>query len=258
MEYHCIALSQPGPTKKRNEDALLLNGQMHQGSIRLEQTINANAGEPMVFAVADGMAGSPHPHVGSALLLLLLHESFKKSADTSISLRERLLALQDLYVEHSQKRKCHGTAATLAGIVITDRLVQVFNVGDSRVYGIKNGIIRQLSKDHTELADMIESGEIASMPVKDAPSSFLEPSSFYMADTMHSLARVYVRNVRLDEVDSILICSDGLIDVLDDDEIGKAAQAGIDSLHAAISKARKRKGFDDITLCLVQPGNTIS
>ena len=246
-EFRCIALSQPGPTKKRNEDALLLDGKVHQGSIRLEQTIKRKAGEALLLAVADGMAGSPVPHVGSSLLLQLLDESFRKSPAPTENLRERLLDLQDAFVERARKMRSRGTSATLAGVVISDDKVQVFNVGDSRVYGIVDGTIRQLSRDHTELADMIDNGEIEPMTAREAPSSFLEPSSFYMADPMHTLTRIFLRTLPLSEVGQILICSDGLTEVLDDEEIAEAAQTGITSLLSLITTARKRNGMDDIT-----------
>jgi serine/threonine protein phosphatase PrpC len=246
-EFNCLALSQPGPTKKRNEDALLLNGQVHQGNIHLEQKVSSNKGESLVFAVADGMAGSPYAHMGSSLLLQLLQESFRKSPAPE-NLRNRLLELQDHFVARGRRMKCPGTAATLAGVVISGGQVQIFNVGDSRVYRIKDGEIRQLSRDHTELADMIENGEIEPMSIREAPSSFLEPSSFYMADPMHMLTRVYLRSIKLQDAGTILICSDGLVDVLEDDEIAVAAQAGTDTLLVQVSTARKRNGLDDITL----------
>ena len=249
--FHCLALSQPGPTKKRNEDALLLEGKVHQGSFRLEHKVRMIDGEPLVFAVADGVAGSPYAHIGSSLLLQLLDESFRKSPTAPANLRNRLLELQETYVERGRKMKCRGTAATLAGIVISGEQVQIFNVGDSRVYGIANGTMRQLSRDHTELADMIESGAIESIAAKDAPSSYLQPSSFFMADGMHSLGRVYTHTMTIDRTGAILICSDGLIDVLDDDEIAGVGVGKMASWLSLIGQARKRKGNDDITMMSV-------
>jgi serine/threonine protein phosphatase PrpC len=250
-ELRCIALSQPGPTKKRNEDALLVDGKIHQGSIRLEQKVRLGENGPLVFAVADGMAGSPHPQMGSNLLLQLLNESFRETPASPPNLRDRLLELQYAYVERGRKMKCRGTSATLAGVVIQDKQVHVFNVGDSRVYGIRDRMIRQLSRDHTELADMIESGEIKPMTVREAPSSFLEPSSFYMADTMHELTRVHTNTIEFTSIESLLICSDGLVDVLDEEEIRIAVTTGIEGLGALTGTARKRNERDDITSIVI-------
>ena len=245
--YSCIAVSQAGPTKRRNEDALLLNGQVHQGNIRMDELLQRKNGDPLVLAVADGMAGSPYAHFGSRLLLELLAESFRQSPDSQMNLRDRLLALQDTFVEHGRKLKRRGTAATLAGVVITDDQVQVFNVGDSRVYGINGGTVRQLSRDHTELADMIESGEVEPMAVRDAPSSFLEPSSFFMADAIHELGSIYIRTVALDSVEAIIICSDGLLDTINDIEIAAWPNEAY-LAQAILETARARGALDDITV----------
>jgi len=104
--FSCLAVSQPGPTKRRNEDALLIDGKVHQGSIHFEQNVTLKQGQPLVFAVADGVAGSPSAHMGSSLLLQLLDESFRKSPASPTSLRERLLELQETYVERGRKMKC--------------------------------------------------------------------------------------------------------------------------------------------------------
>jgi serine/threonine protein phosphatase PrpC len=236
--------------KKRNEDALLVDGKVFQGEVRIDLTLSKCEGH--IFAVADGMAGSPNPHVGSALLLQLLGKSSAKLSTPTLNLRNRLLDLQYSFVERGKISGCRGAAATLAGIVISGQRAQIFNVGDSRVYYIRDGLIQQVSRDHTELADMIEHGEIESMSIRDAPSSFLEPSSFYMADGMHAVTRVHIQAVALDGSWAILVCTDGLVDVLDDKEIA-AGSKDKDSLLALIAEARKRNGTDDITVLVLRP-----
>lgn len=251
-----IAVSQPGPTKKRNEDALLIDGEVYQGSVRLAQSANHNDAYPKLYAIADGMAGSPYPHIGSGLLLQILYKSVQTHQGNPENLRQCLLNLQDDFVTQARKRKCTGTAATLAGVIVEDSVVKIFNAGDSRVYGIRDDQITQLSRDHTELADMIDSGEIEPMSVKDAPSSFLEPSSFYMADPMHSLTRVFQRTLKTDETNVVLICSDGLVDTLKDDELIPAGQLEIEALFSLISEARKRGGMDDISVIAIDLSET--
>ena len=109
----------------------------------------------------------------------------------------------------------------------------------------------QLSRDHTELSDMIESGEIRPMTAKEAPSSLLQPSSFFMADGMHALGRIHIRTMTAADAGGILICSDGLVDVLDDEEIAGAGVENMTSWISLIGLARKRNGNDDITMMAV-------
>ena len=251
MKIRCIAFSQPGPTKIRNEDCVLIAGQIQQGAIRDEQVIQFQGNGTMVFAVADGMAGSPFPHRGSHLLLEILDESFNINSSLHESFRNRMHSVQDTLVARARRGKCHGSAATLAGVALSGDELQVFNVGDSRVYGVAKDTANRLSCDHTELADMIENGEIQPMAVKDAPSSFLEPSSFFMADAMHDVGSINSKTIPLTRFSSLLICTDGLVDVIDDDEIAAANLASIKDIEKLVKLGRSRKGLDDISVLLL-------
>lgn len=155
--FQFTAFNQRGRGKSHNEDAVLLDGQVYQGSIR-EHGL-AETSQPRYFAIADGVAIGTLPRTASRRLLEILRDHF-----ASVSAMESLLSLlqqvQQDYVALSDNPKFYGMASTLVGVRLLENAATIFNVGDSRAYLLADGRADLLSRDHSLLNDLIDDGEI--------------------------------------------------------------------------------------------------
>ncbi len=183
MKIFFGAFSQRGTNKPHNEDALLLNGKVHQGRVRESGTFQTS--QPSFFAIADGVSSGTNSNMASRRLLELLQTRLSATA-TSAPLMSILHQVQQDYMALGADTDLHGMASTLAGVQIIGNEVTIFNVSDSRAYLLtddaKSPSIKLLSRDHSALNDMIDDGEITLAQSENAASLLRGLSSQFMAD----------------------------------------------------------------------------
>ena len=142
------SFSQRGTAKTHNEDAVLLDGQVHQGRIREHGAVDTL--QPHFFAVADGVSSGTLPHTASRRLLELLQTRLA-TAPVTVSLSALLYQVQQDYVALCANAELVGMASTLVGVRVIGHTATIFNVGDSRAYlltgGANGGQAQLLSRD---------------------------------------------------------------------------------------------------------------
>ena len=245
------AFSQRGTGKAHNEDAVLLAGQIHQGSVRQSGTVDAS--QPLYFAVADGVAISTRPRTASRRLLELLQTRTHTSlADTPLV--PLLRQVQQDYVALAANSELHGMATTLVGVRIAGDTLTIFNVGDSRAYLLTsdtNGSSQAhlLSRDHSILNDMLDDGDITRAQSEQATSFMHGLTSQFMADPDYDEFKVNTVSHQWLPGERLLLCSDGLNEVLSDAEI--AALLAGDSVEGLLMNtcraSRRASGTDDFS-----------
>ena len=245
--------SQRGSGKANNEDAVLLNGQVHQGRVREHGEVDST--QPRYFAVADGVSISTQPRVASRLLLELLHIHLEMAHATT-SLTALLYQAQQEFVFLSANPDLLGMATTLVGVRIAGSTVTVFNVGDSRAYLLTSDEsvprARLLSRDHSMLNDMIDEGEITPEQSENAASFMRGLTSQFIADPECDEFKVNVVSHQWLPGERLLLCSDGLNEVLSDAEIA-ALLAGdsVEDLMNACKASRRAGGTDDFSVIVL-------
>lgn len=157
------------------QDALLVNHTVHQ-SPDLPPCV-LRVGDDVLVAIADGVAASPQAHLASKLVLKTLATALvsrpQDCADELLSARHIRWVQQRLSAVLAGKRATYGASSTVVAVHLKNGHVVMLNVGDSRAYlRTQAGSVRQLSRDHTELQRMRDSGEA------DATTSY---ASFYNA-----------------------------------------------------------------------------
>ena len=247
------AFSQRGTNKPHNEDALLLNGKVHQGSVRESGVVEAS--RQVHFAIADGVSSGTNPRTASRRLLDLLQARLS-AAVTSPPLLPILHQVQQDYVSLGADTDLHGMASTLIGIQVIGNEVTIFNVGDSRAYLLTadaNGPqIKLLSRDHTALNDMIDDGEITLAQSENAASFLRGLSSQFMADADCDDFRVNIITHTWQTGERILLCSDGLNEVLFDSAIAKAlVNHSLADLMQVCKASRRAGGCDDFSVLVL-------
>jgi len=253
MQIVFSVFSQRGSGKANNEDAVLLDGQVHLGRVRERGEVDT--AQPLYFAVADGVSVSTNPRAASRMLLELLISSLEKATPTA-NLALVLQTLQGQYAALSKTPALYGMASTLVGLRIVGDEATIFNVGDSRAYLLTrdaNGHhTRLLSRDHSVLNDMIDEGDITQAESENAASFMRGLTSQFIADPECDEFKVHVAHHTWQPGERLLLCSDGLNEVLSDADIATLLAGNSDEdLLNACKASRRAGGTDDFSVIVL-------
>jgi len=219
---------------------------------------NDLAASGRVYIVADGVGGGEAGEVASEYAVKkVLHEYYHS---TGPDLGERLLsairsAHADLYQhveEHPDMRRMGTTL--VAAIVHGERLI-IGNVGDSRAYLIRNGEMRQITRDHSLVAKLIEEGSLTAEQAESHPRRNVLLRSLGVDPSVHP----DLFEGRLQRGDQIVLCSDGLTRHVSDEEILQmATRTPIDrAARQLVEMANVRGGRDNISVILLRFVDTV-
>lgn len=247
LSFRCF--SQRGVGKAHNEDAVLVNGRVHQGSVR--EHGEADLSWPCYFAVADGVSTGTQPRTASRRLLELLRERLE-AAEDSTSVVSVLHQVQHDYAELGIEPQLRGMASTLVVIRVAGDQVTICNVGDSRAYVLADGQAKLRSRDHSLLNDLIDDGEVSQDQAADAGSFMRGLTCQFVVDREFDQFRVNTTTHRWRQGERLLLGSDGLNEVLDVKEIAALCAGQSDEDLANACKASRRAGgMDDFSAILL-------
>lgn len=245
------AFSQRGTDKVHNEDAILLADQVHQGRVRERGTVDTS--QPRYFAVADGVSSGTLPRTASRRLLELLQYRLA-TAEATASLVALLCQVQHDYVALSEANaQLSGMASTLVGVRLIGDTATIFNIGDSRAYLLTAGAAEPdaslLSRDHSFLNDLIDDGEITPAQSSDAASFMRGLTAQFIADAEFDEFKVNIFTHVLQPGERLVLCSDGLNEVLSDAEIARLLGGNsVEDLLKACKASRRAGGADDFSV----------
>jgi PPM family protein phosphatase len=213
-----------------------------------------------VFAVADGLGGHQGGEVASAAavepLAALDGREFAEPAEAAEALtaavREANAAILDRAAGDPGLwgMGTTVTAAALAG----DRHLQLAHVGDSRAYLLRDGSLGQLTNDHTVVGELVRRGRLT--PAQAA----IHPERSILTRAVGLDPRIPVDTpdpLELRDGDQVLLCSDGLTEAVDDDQIAELLSStpeGTAACQALIDAANAAGGPDNITVVLLRVG----
>ena len=236
-------LTDPGCVRKQNQDAY-----------RIEQLDR----HTLLCVVCDGMGGAKSGNVASSLAVEVFAEEIRRSWKPGMEsdridqmLRSAVkLANFTVYDQSAQFEEFSGMGTTLVAALIRDNKATLVNVGDSRAYGINRNGIRLLTKDHSLVQMMVDRGDLTPEVAKNYPGKNLitraigtEP--MVMSDVYHTA---------VNKGDYLLLCSDGLSNVMDDQEILFEVVHGVNKQQCCqrlLSIAKNRGAPDNVTSVLV-------
>lgn len=219
---HGAGLSHRGVVREKNEDAVLTDP---TGTL---------------WAVADGMGGYGRGDVASDLVIEAL-SGIDDDADPFDALQDRLQVANTTIRAQSGGRTM---GATVVAVMIARAVAHVVWAGDSRVYLMRSGRLRQITRDHTVVQDLVDRGEIAPDAAAHHPEKHIITRAVGGADELELDAAA----VPLIPGDRLLLCSDGLTACLTDDDI--AAE-----LAKAVSPEAATRSLVSDTLLAGAPDN---
>lgn len=209
---------------------------------------------PNLFLVADGMGGhNAGDYASKYTVEIIVREiaaSDKKSTDELLG-EAITKANESIRKKAGEDFSLSGMGTTLVAAAIIDDCLHVANVGDSRLY-VVNGEIKQITRDHSLVEEMILKGGIDRESARYHPNKNIITRAIGASDTVD----VDFFAVNLAKGDIVLMCSDGLTNMLEDDEIRMILnkQCGIDvKAQELVNAANCNGGKDNIAVVLIEP-----
>jgi serine/threonine protein phosphatase PrpC len=245
----CIAVSaltHRGAVRPNNEDAIAIADRILVGD--LDNPVVQELELGMKFAmVADGMGGHAQGALASRSALRSVIHSLNKGSDTTILARALCEANDALYDIMFERPEARGMGTTIVGVVFGENGVAYFNVGDSRAYRHRPGNLALLSHDD--------------IPLGTRSSSLRRTSQTITQSIGGRLSRAQIAphvglapSLKRDE--SILLCSDGLSDMVGDLELSRTLDEIPDQRERVMKLfelAMSRGGRDNISIVIAQP-----
>lgn len=236
-----ISKTHVGMVRDNNEDSLLIR-------------------KPYLFAVADGMGGYAAGEIASRETLKAFEAATyelrhaKESGDKATE-----AILQNAFAKanaHVYKMAVSNEAYTGMGTTLTvlylpgggDHTAYAAHVGDSRLYLFRSGVLSQVTRDHSYVADLLAKGEITDSEAFTHPKRNILLAAIGVEESVSA----DIFHFALEDGDRLLICSDGLSDMLRDEEIasvmGLPLEAAADDL---LKRSLEKGGKDNVSLILI-------
>jgi protein phosphatase len=241
MNYNVGSHTHPGKRRRKNEDAVLV---LARDAF-------------LLLAVADGVGGERGGEVASQEAARAIEARFAPQShlpDPALALANSIVAANDaVYSRASGDRRLRGMATTIVAAIIRDGAAWMANVGDSRAYLVDATSIQQITNDHSLVAESVEAGHISADDARTSGARHVITRSVGGAPTVE-VDLFGPLTLGPDQV--LLLCSDGLTDVVDDaairdivaslDDLGEAARA-------LVAEANGHGGPDNISVVLHRP-----
>ncbi|MBA2321137.1 MAG: serine/threonine-protein phosphatase [Deltaproteobacteria bacterium] len=211
--------------------------------------------------VADGMGGHEAGEVASGLAVRVVEEYVGR--DTDQDPRERLfgglMEANEAILEEGRRSGTRGMGTTAITGLFHGAQVYVAQVGDSRIYHIRRGQMVWRTSDHTRVQMLVDQGQLTEEDAREHPESGMLTRALghaRMADGRPLAPEVLADPITMQEADAVVFCSDGLHDLLGDEEIGHliAGRTPEEAARALVEVACERGGHDNVTVAVVVSG----
>ena len=240
-------LTDVGQVRTVDEDSIL--------AADLSFGVNSESSKFLLLAVADGMGGHAKGEEASKIALnaiaravipdLLNNTPFTKILEKGIQ-----NANQDILDYTAKNPEASGMGTTSVCAVVKDNQIHLANVGDSRAYRVSDDEICRVTKDHSYVQALIDAGEITEEQAREHPRK----NEITRAVGIMPSIEVDTMKLTLDSDESLLLCCDGVIAHLSDDDIHKIIRDSPDPQTACqeiVDMANERGGSDNISLIIL-------
>lgn len=212
--------------------------------------------------VADGMGGHEAGEVASSLAVQVVEDVVGRdpAGDPRERLYNALLEANDAILDEGRRGGKGGMGTTSVCAILRGREVHVALVGDSRLYQFRRGHLVWRTIDHTRVQMLIDTGEITEEEARVHPEAGMLTRALghqRMADGRPLVPDVIGEPLAIEDGDGLVLCSDGLHDLIEDWEIGRlvAGKDGDEAAQALVELACERGGHDNVTVAVVICGD---
>ena len=202
---------------------------------------------PPLFAVADGMGGHAAGEVASEIAVNVLAELAPKDLDGAALEHAVEEANHEIIRAARDGRGRDGMGTTLTACMLENERLVIAQVGDSRAYLLHHGKLQQLTRDHSLMADMIEAGQLTPEEARHHP----QRSVITRALGSDPNTRPDMYEINVETGDRLLVCSDGLSSMIEDEQIEAVMRRVPDPQRCAsqlVNEAIAAGGHDNVTV----------
>lgn len=202
---------------------------------------------PPLFAVADGMGGHAAGEVASEIAVNVLAELAPKDLDGAALEHAVEEANHEIIRAARDGRGREGMGTTLTACMLENERLIIAQVGDSRAYLLHHGKLQQLTRDHSLMADMIEAGQLTPEEARHHP----QRSVITRALGSDPNTRPDMYEINVETGDRLLVCSDGLSSMIEDEQIEAVMRRVPDPQRCAsqlVNEAIAAGGHDNVTV----------
>ena len=242
MQYW--AVTDPGCVREQNQDTFVM------------ESLGKNT---VLCIVCDGMGGAKSGNVASGLAAEVFADEIRRTwmQDMSQAQIDQMLCAAvklanfTVYDQSKQFEEFSGMGTTLVAVLIRDREATIVNVGDSRAYRIGEGGIQKVTVDHSLVEMMVLRGELTPEAAKTYPGK----NYITRAVGTEAIAECDLFHLDMERGEYILLCSDGLSNLMDDQEILFEVVHGGEKANCCqqlLEIAKTRGAPDNVTCVLVQ------
>lgn len=235
------AMTHKGLVRKKNQDRYL---------VRLDIGL---------FVVADGMGGHQAGEEASRLAVAALEEWFSReepgSSEPEQVLTQAVKYANDcVYSSSLRNPDQYGMGTTLTAALFRQGMAFIAHVGDSRAYHLRDGSIKPVTNDHSYVGELVRNGSLTEEEAQHHP----QRNVLTRALGTHDQIAIDLVKVPMEKGDFLILCTDGLSNLIDNVEIGQVilgnhtVQRAVEDL---VQLALQRGGHDNITLVLIKYGN---
>ena len=237
-------LTDPGCVRSQNQDAFQIE-QLDRNSI--------------LCVLCDGMGGARSGNVASTLATEVFVEEVRRVWSSGMDAEKLDQMLQGavklanftVFDQAQQFEEFNGMGTTLVAALIHGRSATVVNVGDSRAYRVNRDGIRRLTTDHSLVQMMVERGDLTPEQARTYPGK----NYITRAIGTEPVVQCDIFHLDVERGDCLLLCSDGLSNVMDDQEILFEVVHGVNKQYCCqrlLDIAKNRGAPDNVTSILVQ------
>jgi protein phosphatase len=219
----------------------------------------------VLLIVADGMGGHGHGDVASQIAVRVIGDVFMSTSGTDP--RDRLHAgfvtANQQIIAEAERIAGAGMGTTCVAVYVQGAHAWVAHIGDSRIYHIRDGQVIWRTIDHTRVQKMVEMGLLAASQAKDHPDANVVTRALGYAQLADGT--IIEPDVRMEPLvllpgDSLVLCSDGLYDDIEDAEISAAlpGKTAEEAARLLVDTANGRGGHDNITCTILHYGSPVA
>lgn len=207
--------------------------------------------------VCDGMGGNAGGNIASSTAVKIISDQITSGYRDSMSVSsvKNILtaaiknANLSIYDISKANEELTGMGTTVVAVIVTNNIICVAHAGDSRAYLINETSIRQITKDHSVVQAMVETGELTPAEAKTHPRKNLITRALGVEEDI----RVDFNEETMDNNEVLLICTDGLTNYVETDDIYKVTSGGkyYEFADKLVELANNNGGGDNITVVVV-------
>ncbi|HHW32209.1 MAG TPA: Stp1/IreP family PP2C-type Ser/Thr phosphatase [Clostridiaceae bacterium] len=241
------AISDRGLVREKNEDCF--------------NAIVGNPNVPVTFIIADGMGGHNSGEVASKMAVDIVSELIMQRAEDFLceeKVRQAIVeamngANKAIYLYSLKQKSNAGMGTTLIVTIFLNDKIYIGHVGDSRVYLIRDGNIMRVTVDHSYIEELVRMGTLSRKEAEKHPGKNVITRALGCGEDLQIDTYCY----EVMENDYYVLCTDGLTNMLSENEIKKIVENSDNPQHACdqlVKKANEYGGEDNITVIVVKTG----